>query len=204
MSSVLPEAALPRTVGSSLGHQYVVLPGAEPGLDRQILSIVAKLVESLSLDATGIPFLQASERSAPPQPESVRQHVNGTLGFTHRHQLPPPADLLFEQHNIDVVARGRQPVSIRRRLDDVGAEHLPDPHHTALDYLVPRLWRRVSPQGVGQPACTHDSARSERQRFEHHTIAWPDRAAIAVDHDRAKHCDAHPPSVPAALAGVNP
>ena len=169
-------------LGQHLGMPARLERRVEPGL----LRLPPQLLEAFRLDAARLPRLQIDQRPSPPEAERLAERIAGAVGFAEREQLPPAPVQPFEARGVDVVRGDREPVSVRRRLDRIGAQRAPQPQHASRDHLLPRRGRLLPPERVGEAIGADHLAGADGERGEHDAVARAERRRIPVDEQRPK------------------
>ena len=182
-----------------LRQHLEVMPGPEGGVESELLAIQSELVETTSLDPTGVPSIKIDERRATPEVQCLPEHIRRSFGFADGEQFAAAADPALEEQRVDIVGRDQQPIPLGQRLDGLRAQRLAEPGHTALDDFLRRGRWLVSPQRIGQPVGGTDLAGSHREGCKYHSVAWADLAGAPVDDKRTQQFDPHGTTVSRAI-----
>ena len=153
-------------------------------------------METLGFHPTGFPSVEIGERLPAPEVQCLPEHIRRSFGFADREQLAAAADQPLEVQRVELVGRNREAIALRKRLDRLRSQELAEPGHTALDDLLRRGRRPVSPQRIGQPFGGADLTGSYRKRSEYHPVAWADLADAPLEDKRAKEPNPHERTVP--------
>lgn len=141
-------------VGQCLGRgeDLAVVASLNGGFEPPFLGVEAELGQAgrLGLEAAGLPVFELGVRASAPQGESLAQKVRGTVGLTELEELVAAGGERFEPAGVDSIDRESELVAVAGGFDGLGTEDLAEPDDTSLQVLVPRRWRFVSPDHLGE------------------------------------------------------
>ncbi len=135
------------------------------------------------------------EWRAAPQTERFAEEVRRAFGLAERQQFAAPDDQALKPPGVQVVGWDGQHVALRGGADHVAAERPTDPEHTALERLVRRARRLLTPHGLGQPVLRHRLTDADRQGRQDRSVPSPEGHAVIADHG-PQHADAHAANCP--------
>ena len=184
------------------GRHGPVFTGSQTDIQPTLLRRPSELVEARRLGSPRVPPVEIVQRSPPPHRQRTRIARHCTIQLTRRGQEVAPVDEPDEFVGIEVVAGNRQPIATGSRLDRACPDRLPQPGHTDLHLLDPRLRRLVSPHHVGDLLGPHNLAATYREHAENDAVARLERV-YAVDLQRPEQADAHDVILNGQHAAVN-